>query len=110
MTSIKASNIYDVMQLEVKDPSLIASIEDNSDDFMKRVFITFTNGNTLSIIRGRFSYGGKSGLFEIMPNDPLLFDKKDRHNDVLGFLSYEDVNYYINKIATTDLSKLIEGN
>ena len=78
----------------------IAHAYDNSDDSMRRIHITFKNGHTLSIIRGSYSFGGPEGLFEIMPDDSSLFDDEDTGDEVLGYLSIERLNYYIEKIGS----------
>ena len=67
---------------------------------MDRLFIEFENGNTISIIKGEYSYGGPEGFYEIMPDDskkrclentPLELDC----DTVKGWLTIEDVNQYI---------------
>ena len=90
--------------------SKIENIEDRSslNDYypeydINRVLITFKNGYCLSIIRGTMTYGGDKGLFEIAP-----FNKENEmdgsiigvfDDDVLGYLSVEEVNKYIEEIA-----------
>lgn len=55
-------------------------LEDNRDGICGiRVYF---NGEEISIISHKYSYGGKQGLFEILPYDS---------DDVEGFLSEEDV-------------------
>ena len=91
--------------------SKISSIEDLSDvnhflpdsHFIYRVRIHFKNKTQLSIIRGEFTYGGDQGLFEIAPynkegkmDGSLLNIQGD---DVIGYLSVEEVNKYIEKMA-----------
>ena len=82
---------------------LIESVIDNSDERMGRVYITFKNGETLSIIRGDGSYGFEDGLFEIQPSKPELlksYDSESEYNDsVEGHLTIDDLNYYINKLG-----------
>lgn len=77
----------------------ILSATDNSDELMSRVKVKFKNGRSLSVIRGRYSYGGPQGLFEIMPSHPEVFDDEDLGDEVLGYLTIERVNYYIKKIG-----------
>lgn len=70
--------------------------------------ILFDSGWSLSVVMGKASFGGKSGLFEICP-----FDRMDRpgayifegisgpgewSDDVLGHLTADEVNYWINKM------------
>jgi hypothetical protein len=85
---------------------LIVEVKDNSDNFLKRLRVSFDNEYALSIIKGRYSYGGPEGLFEIAIIDlkkggfaPHLFDECDQGDDVLGHCSVECVNHYIEKIA-----------
>ncbi len=82
----------------------IESVDDNSDSNGQRARVHFKNGHSLSIIRGKYSYGGDEGLFEIMPSDASFLDGEDSGEDVCGYLTPEMVNYYINKIGS--LSKL----
>lgn len=93
---------------------LISEVIDNSEHFenaprysMNRVLINFTNGYSLSVIRGFYSYGGEKGLFEIASFDKkgemdgtLLFDH-DHYacDDVMGNLTVGEVNKYIEKIS-----------
>jgi len=78
----------------------ITSVVNRSDELMNRVFVTFANGRTLSIVRGPYSYGGKRGLFEIMPSESKDFDKEDQSDGtVLGWCSVDKVNHYILKLA-----------
>jgi hypothetical protein len=87
--------------------NLISKIVDASDrrlTGMKRARVYFKNGFRLSIIQGKYSYGGNDGLFEI-----AAFDKSGKMNgnlvgtdDVLGYLSLKEVNEYIDKLANLD--------
>jgi len=79
----------------------IESVDDKSDhkSQMQRARVHFKNGHSLSIIRGRDSYGGESGLFEIMPSDEGFLDECDSGDQVLGYLTLERVSYYIDKIG-----------
>jgi hypothetical protein len=83
----------------------IESVEDRSDENIKRMLITFKNGYKLSIIRGMGTYGAESGLFEIAPMNnsgkfnKSLFDKNDRGDNVLGYCDVKKVELYIYKIG-----------
>lgn len=83
----------------------IAGVEDRSNEVMKRVAITFKNGYSLSIIRGEYSYGGPTGLFEIAVIDTngelngSLLDEDDQGDSVLGYCTPEKVTHYVSKIA-----------
>jgi hypothetical protein len=84
---------------------LIEDVEDRSDELMSRLWVIFTNGYGLSIIRGEYSYGYEQGLFEIAPInkhgelDGDLFDEDDQGDDVLGHADPEKINYYMRKLA-----------
>ena len=82
------------------DVSLIDRVVDHSDHFMNRARIHFTNGESLSVIRGEFSYGGREGLFEIMPSDSKFIKPEDGSDEVVGYLTIEQVNEYIKIIAS----------
>lgn len=85
-------------------------IEDLSDNRtgMKRARVHFHNGYQLSIISGPFSYGGSDGLFEIAifnnagNYQPQLFDEPDMDDDVLGYLTEQEVIHYINKVGALE--------
>jgi len=105
MDTVKKNEILS----HIKGPinlGLIKSIRNNSNEknpsneyYIARVFIEFNNGHNVSVIRGQHTYGGDRGLFEIMPDNPDVFDEGDRYDTVLGHLSHERVTYYINKIG-----------
>lgn len=78
---------------------LIDRVEDKSTVGMQRARVYFKNGHELSVIRGFGSHGGDDDLFEIMPSDDSFFDEEDEGDTVLGYLTPDRVNYYINKIA-----------
>ena len=77
----------------------IDRIEERSDACIKRMRIFFKNGYELSIVRGMGTYGDEEGLFEIMPSSEELIDKQDKGDSVVGYLSIDRVNYYIEKIG-----------
>lgn len=65
----------------------------------------FENNFGTSVVRHDFSYGGDEGLFELavleFPNETeeyhLTYDTEIT-DDVLGYLSEEDVQQYLNQI------------
>ena len=60
---------------------------DKSDELFTRThFIRPSDGVPCSVVYGRYSYGGSSGLLESMP--PVHFDDED---DVEGYLTAEDI-------------------
>lgn len=68
-----------------------------------QVVIFFPNGYGASIIKNPYSYGGDEGLFEIAiikgnrDNWELCYDTPIT-NDVLGYLTSEDINKYLKQI------------
>lgn len=94
--------------IELSGSEFIKNIEDNSDITTKRMRVNFKNGCALSIIRGAFSHGGDSGLFEIalFDNDGNmngeLFDESDQGGTVLGYCDLNLVNHYMEKIGNLD--------
>lgn len=61
----------------------------------------FDNGYGASVVRHRYSYGGDEGLFELAvlgPDDHLVYDTPVT-NDVLGYLTDEDVQATLLQIA-----------
>ena len=80
----------------------ISSIEDLTSPLCDSIRIQFSNEYELSVITGPYSYGGKSGLYEIAAinkfgdfDGSILNIEKD---DVLGFLTLEDVFDVMDKI------------
>jgi hypothetical protein len=68
---------------------------------------TFENGYGASVVRHSFSYGGDKGLWElavlrITSQEPLewhtTYDTPVT-NDVLGYLSVEDVEHHLKEIS-----------
>ena len=62
--------------------------------------IQFDNGFGVSIVKHQYSYGGKDGLYEIAVLDSeeqITYDTPIT-NDVLGYLSEEDVERHVNDI------------
>ena len=62
--------------------------------------IEFPNGYGASIVKGPYTYGGRDGLFELAvlgAGGEITYDTP-LTNDVLGYLSEEDVEHYVNEI------------
>ena len=71
----------------------------------------FPNGFGASVVRGPYTYGGPEGLFEVAV---ISFDKNESGDDyrlnydteitddVLGYLTYEDVEALLGRIAALD--------
>lgn len=77
----------------------VDSVIDNSDTYISRVRVTFTNKYELSVIRGMGTYGSQEGLYEI-----AIFDPNGNYDhtiedigydfygdDVIGYMSEDDV-------------------
>ena len=63
--------------------------------------IIFENGFGASIVKHKYSYGGKDGLYEIAVLDdikgsPISYTSVT--DDVLGYLSEDDVMFHLNEI------------
>lgn len=61
----------------------------------------FPNGYGASVVRSDFSYGGKNGLYElaVLKDGKLCYDTSVT-SDVLGQLTEEDVESYLNQIKS----------
>lgn len=96
----------------------IDSVTDESDRFMSRILVKFVNGYELSIIRGNFSYGGESCLFEIAIFDNFgefctkrVFSTRyseSLNDDVIGWQSEDDVKGWAIYIATLPIMEAIK--
>jgi hypothetical protein len=62
--------------------------------------IHFDNGYGASVVKHDYSYGGKNGLYElaVLSSDGELTYDTPITNDVLGYLSKEDVTEILIKI------------
>ena len=61
--------------------------------------INFDNGYGASVIRSPFSYGGNQDLYElaVIKDDAICYDTPIT-DDVLGYLTEDDVTKYLGKI------------
>lgn len=67
-----------------------------------QAIVQFDNGYGASIVKHEYSYGGKSGLFELAvigPNGDLHYDNPIANGDVLGHLTREDISEILEKIS-----------
>jgi hypothetical protein len=73
-----------------------------TDPFMsgKKSRIYFDNGYGASIVSHTFSYGGKSGLYElaVLKDDELHYDNPIANGDVRGFLTEDTVTELLSQI------------
>ena len=72
-----------------------------TDDSGQEQFIFhFENGYGASVIRGRHSYGGIAGLWELaVLRDGFVYYDSPLTSDVVGWLSDEDVEQYLWRIT-----------
>lgn len=71
--------------------------------------IEFENGYGASVVSHNFSYGGKSGLYElaVLENDNITY-KTPVTDDVLGFLTPSEVSDALIKIQSLEKSLLTQ--
>ena len=73
-----------------------------TDPFMsgKKSRIYFDNGYGASVVSHTFSYGGKSGLYElaVLKDDELHYDNPIANGDVRGFLTEDAVTKLLTEI------------
>jgi hypothetical protein len=70
------------------------------DDMGIQCRIEFPNGYGASIVKGPYTYGGRDGLFELAvlgSGGEITYDTPIT-NDVLGYLSEDDVERYLSNI------------
>jgi hypothetical protein len=62
--------------------------------------IQFENGFGASIVKHQYSYGGPAGLYElaVIDSEGQLTYETPITDDVLGYLSEDDVERYVNEI------------
>jgi hypothetical protein len=67
----------------------------------KRAKYYFPNGYGVSVIRGPSTYGGDKGLYElaVICKDGELTNKTPITNDVIGYLSEDEVSDLMNKVS-----------
>jgi hypothetical protein len=60
---------------------------------------TFDNGYGVSVVKTPYTYGGRDGLYElaVLNNDGITYDTPIT-NDVLGYLSEQDVTEVLIKV------------
>lgn len=65
-----------------------------------QAIVKFDNGYGASIVRHQFSYGGREGLFEmaILGQDGHITYDTSITNDVIGYLSEQEISDYLKKI------------
>lgn len=74
--------------------------EDRPHDMGIACRIQFDNGYGASVVKGPYTYGGKDGLYEMAildSNGNLTYDTPIT-NDVIGYLSEDEVSDYLKQI------------
>ena len=93
-------------------PQFEAYRSDLNARFSERIEVRFGNGFGASVVRGRFTYGGPEGLFEMAVLDDageLHYHNPVADGDVKGWLGTEDVLRLLNEISTFDPEMLSAG-
>jgi hypothetical protein len=70
----------------------------------QQCIVQFSNGYAASIVQNEFSYGGKDGLYELAVfdrNGHITYDTPIT-DDVLGYLTEEDVQKTLTNIKNLD--------
>lgn len=78
-----------------------ATVRKGGNRMAEHAIVTFPNGYKSSIIRGPYSYGGDQGLFElaVLDAEGCIDYSTPITEDVLGYLSKEDVIETLKQIA-----------
>ena len=97
-TKIRPTNNFDVttfQELKFQDHTLIGR---------KQCIVQFPNGYGASIVQGEHTYGGKDGLYEIavFGKDGHISYSTPITDDVLGYLSEEEVEKTLTEIKNLD--------
>lgn len=91
-------------------PSIIRDTTNQLGDGVQRLYF-FENGYGASVVQHHFSYGGREGLWELAvlkqncsdgfdyPSDWDMCYDTPVTNDVVGYLTEDDVQDYLDRIA-----------
>ena len=81
-------------------------VEDNINWI--RAFMMFDNGYGVSVVKSDYSYGGRSGLYElaVLDSDGEITYGTHITDDVLGFLTPEDVTRHMIEIQELPIEKI----
>jgi hypothetical protein len=73
-----------------------------------RAFMKFDNGYGVSVVKGPYTYGGKAGLYElaVLDSDGEITYGTHITDDVLGFLTPEDVTRHMIEIQELPIEKI----
>ena len=82
------------------------TVEDNINWI--RAFMKFDNGYGVSVVKGPYTYGGKAGLYElaVLDSDGEITYGTHITDDVLGFLTPEDVTRHMIEIQELPIEKI----
>lgn len=80
----------------------------HGDNKWNRAHLKFDNGYGASVVRGPHSYGGQSGLYElaVLDSDGEITYGTHITDDVLGFLTPEDVTRHMIEIQELPIEKI----
>ena len=92
---------------------LLVDVEETENDVTgsSQVIFKFSNGWGASVVQGPYTYGGPDGLFELAvldSNGRLNYDTPVAPDDVLGYLTTEDVKEKLAQIANLTEAELTE--
>ena len=91
-----------VKNISDKRDELVHAFESAQGDFQAQLH--FTNGYGVSVIRSQYTYGGRSGLFElaVLKDTGVEWDMcydTEITGDVLGWLTAEEVVEYMERVS-----------
>lgn len=80
----------------------------NNDSSWIHAFMNFDNGYGVSVVKSPYSYGGKAGLYElaVLDSDGEITYGTHITDDVLGFLTPEDVTRHMIEIQELPIEKI----
>ena len=92
---------------------LLVDVEETENDVTgsSQVIFKFSNGWGASVVQGPYTYGGPDGLFELAvldSNGRLNYDTPVAPDDVLGYLTTEDVKEKLTQLALLTETELTE--
>lgn len=91
----------------------LVDVEEKENDVTgsTQVIFRFSNGWGASVVQGPYTYGGPDGLFELGvldSNGRLNYDTPVAPDDVVGYLTNEDVKEKLSQLAHLTTAELTE--